>query len=160
MASGDSLLMFTHVDETTGAQGVVTRNVHKVIPLALGESATFHIPMPQQYAATTGLTIVVKCTMESATANDVKVEAAFDRIGIGQQDIDASTFAAAQNSGDVTVPGTSGHVFKLTVTLTDGAQLDGLAADDEFVLKVTRIAVVGTDATGDLQITSVEVRET
>ncbi len=159
MASGDTFLSFDKNNDTTVAQAVVTRNIHNVIPLALTEIATFPFKLPTQYQGG-GLTVVVECAMESATANDVKVEGSIDRIGIGQVDIDTDSFAAAQDSTDITVPGTAGHVFELTLTFTDGAQIDGLLQDERAVLKIQRVAVVGTDAAGDLQILGVTVKET
>ena len=107
-----------------------------------------------------GLTVYVHYSLSSATANDIKLEVSFERIGDQQQDIDSDGFAAAQNTGDITVPGTSGNVDIITATFTDGAQMDSIAVGEGFRMNIKRVAVVGTDATGDLEIRFVEIKET
>ena len=136
-----------------------TRNAHLVLDFALNEIGVFSHIMPRGYAGG-GLTVYIHYAMTSAVANDIKLEVYLERIGDQQQDIDSDGFAAAQNSGDITVPGTSGFVDVIPVTFTDGAQMDSIAAGESFRVKVKRIAVGGTDASGDLELTRVEIKET
>ena len=158
MASGD-MLFFWDSDDDRGAIASASRNGHLHTPLALTEGMEFAAELPPSYSGL-GLTIRVLVAMTSAVANDIKVEAQFERIGFAVQDIDSDGFATAVDSGDLTVPGTSGHVLLVSISLTDGAQIDNLAAGEPFRLIITRIAVVGTDAAGDMQVLNVSMRET
>ena len=58
-----------------------------------------------------------------------------------------------------TTAGTDGHLSYDTVTFTDGADMDSVAAGDEFRLKLTRDAASDTMA-ADAQVTMVIVKET
>ena len=115
--------------------------------------------MPRHYAGTTGVAVYLHIAMSSANANDIKLEVSFERIGDQQQNLDSDGFAAAQDTGDITVPGTSGLVDIIPVTFTDGAQMDSIAVGEGFRMNIKRVAVVGTDATGDLEIRFVEIKE-
>jgi hypothetical protein len=128
--------------------------------MALNEIAVFSFVMPRQYSGN-GITVYLHYAMSSASSNDVKMETDFERIGDGQQDLDSDGFTgSAQNGGDVTVPGTLGHVDIYSVAHTDGAQIDSLAVGEGGRLWVRRIAVAGTDASGDLELRFVEIQET
>ncbi len=162
MASGQTLLEFipqAGEDPLTNFGTPDRRNQHPVIDLALNEEERFSALMPRHYAGTTGVTIYIHIAMSSAVANDIKLEVSFERIG-EVQNLDSDGFAAAQNTGDITVPGTSGDVKIIPVTFTDGAQMDSIAVGEGFRLNIKRVAVVGTDATGDLEIRFVEIKET
>lgn len=163
MASGDTLLIFTpQCNEPPAANFATfdTRNSHPVLDFNLNEIGVFSGVMPRHYAGTTGITIYLHYAMTSAVADDVKLETYLERIGDQQQDLDADGFAAAQNTGDITVPGTSGNVDIVPSTHTDGAQMDSIAVGEGFRLKVKRIAVAGTDASGDLELRFIEIKET
>lgn len=162
MASGDTLLIFTpQCNEPPSANFATldTRNLHPVLDFAIDDIAVFSGVMPRNYG-TGGLTVYLHFAMTSAVADDIKLEVYLERIGDQQQDLDADGFAAAQNSGDITVPGTSGNVDIIAIAFTDGAQMDSVVAGEGFRLKVKRIAVAGTDATGDLELRFVEIKET
>jgi hypothetical protein len=162
MASGNTLAVWTpqavEIPASSGGQPDV-RNGHPVFDLATGESGIFSAVLPRHYAGG-GLTVYVHYAMSSAIANNVKWTVAVERVGDGQQDIDADGFASGQSTGDVTVPGTSGHVDIASIAFTDGAQMDSLAVGEGFRLKVTRDTPSGTDATGDAELRFVEVKET
>lgn len=163
MASGNTLLEFipqAGESPTSNFGTPDTRNQHPIIDLAIDEETRFSAIMPRHYAGTTGITVYLHYAMSSATANDIKLEVSFERIGDQQQDIDSDGFAAAQNTGDITVPGTSGLVDIITATFTDGAQMDSIAVGEGFRINIKRVAVAGTDATGDLEIRFVEIKET
>ena len=157
MASGDTIFKFKPQDNEpqTGSGIRDSRNNHPVMDLALTEFMVVSDVMPRNYAGG-GLTIYLHYAMSSATANDIKLETSLERIGDQQQDLDSDGFAAAQNSGDITVPGTSGPVDIISTTHSNGAEMDSSAVGEGFRLKVTRIAVVGTDATGDLELRFIE----
>ena len=163
MASGDTLIVWTpQAGEPPSATYAThhVRNQHPVLDFALTEEIRFSGVMPRHYAATTGVTVYLHYSMSSAIANDIKLETSFERIGDQQQDIDSDGFAAAQDTTDITVPGTSGLVDIIPSTHTDGAQMDSLAVGEGFRLNVKRVAVAGTDATGDLELRFVELKET
>lgn len=162
MASGDTILTLTpqcNEPPTANFATLDTRNQHPVLDFALNEIGIFSDVMPRHYGGG-GLTVYLHYAMSSAVANDIKLETYFERIGDQQQDIDSDGFAAAQNTGDVTVPGTSGNVDIVSSTHTDGGQMDSIAVGEGFRLKVKRIAVAGTDASGDLELRFIEIKET
>lgn len=162
MASGDTLAVFTpQCNEPPAAAFATfdTRNGHPVLDFALNEIGVFSSVMPRHYGGG-GVTIYEHYAMTSGEANDVKLETYLERIGDQQQDIDGDGFAAAQNTGDITVPGTTGLVDIISSTHTNGAQMDSIAVGEGFRLKVKRIAVTGTDASGDLELRFIEIKET
>ena len=162
MASGDTLLVFTPQCNEPPASNFATldtRNQHPVLDFALNEIGIYSSVMPRHYGGG-GVTIYLHYAMTSGVADDIKLETYFERIGDQQQDIDSDGFAAAQNTGDITVPGTSGNVDIIPSTHTDGAQMDSIAVGEGFRLKVKRIAVGGTDASGDLELRFIEIKET
>ena len=65
----------------------------------------------------------------------------------------SETFPAA------TVPGTSGVLKYTNVAVTDGANIDSLAVGEHFRIRIKR-DVANDTATGDLELFSVEMRET
>ena len=163
MASGQTLLEFipqTFESPLTNFGTPDTRNTHPVIDLALNEEKRLSAVMPRHYAGTTGVTVYLHIAMSSANANDIKLEVSFERIGDQQQNLDSDGFAAAQDTGDITVPGTSGLVDIIPVAFTDGAQMDSIAVGEGFRMNIKRVVVAGTDATGDLEIRFVEIKET
>ena len=97
--------------------------------------------------------------MSSAEADTVDWDAAFERIGDQQQNIDADGFAAVQSVDNTTVPGTTGLVDIVSIPFTNGGQMDSVAVGEAFRLKVTRDAV-SDDAAGDAELLAVEIKET
>jgi hypothetical protein len=97
--------------------------------------------------------------MSSATTGDVDLDIALERIGDQQQDIDADGFAAANSVDNTVVPGTSGNIDVVTITFTDGVDMDSIAAGELFRLKMTRDAVSDT-AAGDLELHFIHGKET
>jgi hypothetical protein len=165
MAAGDTLLILGPYHNEPPAANYATldtRNLHPVLDFddTTDEAAVFSAVLPRSYAGG-GLTVYIHYAMTSAEADDVIWQAAIERIGDGVQDIDADGFAAAQSSGAVTVPGTSGLVDICTVVFTDGAQMDSLAVGEAFRLKINRDADnANDDAVGDAELVAVEIRET
>lgn len=162
MASGDTLARFVPQCNESPDSNFATpdrRNVHPTLDFAIGESGIFSDIMPRNYGGG-GITVYLHYAMTSAVADDIKLETYFERIGDQQQNLDSDGFAAAQNSGDITVPGTAGLVDIIPTTHTDGEQMDSIAVGEGFRLKVKRIAVAGTDALGDLELRFIEIKET
>ena len=163
MSSGDTLAVFMpqqNEPPTADFATPDTRNRHPVLDMALTEIAIFSFVMPRQYAGN-GVTVRLHYAMSSAVADDIRLDTTFERIGDQQQDLDADGFDATGVDGtDTIVPGTSGLVDVVNNVHSDGARLDNLAVGEGGRLKVTRTAVAGTDAAGDLELRFVELKET
>ncbi len=162
-ASGDTLLIFRPQDNEPVASDFATldtRNLHPVLDFdaATNKSAVFSATMPRSYAGG-GLTVYIHYALTSATTGNTDWDVAFERIGDQQQDIDSDGFAAVNSTDNTTVPGTSGNVDIITVTFTNGADMDSIAVGEGFRLKVTRDAASDT-ATGDAELRFVEIKET
>ncbi len=163
MASGDTLLIFTPLNNEPPSSNPMTldlRNSHPVLDAddTTNEDAVFSAVMPQAYASG-GVTVYIHYAMTTAISGDVDWDAAFERIGDQQQDIDSDSFAAANSVDNTTVPGTSGNVDIVSIAFTDGADMDSVAAGEGFRLKITRDAANDT-ASGDAELWAVEIRET
>jgi hypothetical protein len=163
MASGDSLLVFAPMGIEPPSSNPATidlRNQHPVLDFdaSTNESAIWGAIMPQHYDGG-GVTVKIHYAMSSATSGDVDWDAAFERIGDQQQDVDSDSFAAVNSQDDTTVPGTSGLVDVVSITFEDGADMDSVAAGEAFRLKITRDAANDT-AAGDAELVAVEIQET
>lgn len=162
MASGATLCDFKpQMNQPPAANfGTVdTENVHPVIDLAIGEIAIFTLEMPEEYSDATGITIHHRYGMSAAVANDIKLETSFELMDDGF-DYSGDDFAAAQNTGDVTVPGANTTLDYITKAHTKGAQMDNVVKNKMFRLKVERVAVAGVDAAGDLEYHGGVIKET
>lgn len=165
MASGDTLAWFVpqcHEPPVANYGRRDARNTtspHPIVDLAVGESFIASLLLVQGYAGTTGVTIYVHFAMTSATSGNIKLETYFERIGeVGNLDTDS--WGSAQNTGDVAVPtGTAGDVKIASVAHTDGTQMDSLAKGEMGRLKIKRVTAT-SEASGDLEIRGVEIRET
>ena len=163
MASGDTLVVFTPLNNEPPSSAFATfdtRNQHVVLDFndTTNESAVFKGIMPRHYGSG-GVTVYIHYAMTSAEVNTIDWDAAFERIGDQQQDLDADGFAAVQSVDNTTVPGTSGLVDIVSIAFTDGAQMDSVAVGEGFRLKITRDAT-NDDAAGDAELWAVEIKET
>lgn len=161
MASGETLCRFTpqcNEPPTANWATLDTRNGRAVLDFALTEIGIFSSIWPPNYSGL-GVTVYLHYCMEVDIADDIKLEVSFERIG-QVLDIDGDSFAAAQDTGDIVVPGTCGLVDIVSVAFTDGAQIDGILAGEAFRLKVERVAVAGVDAGDDLELVAIEIKET
>ena len=163
MASGDTLIVFTAANNTPPTTNFATvdlRNQHLVLDFddTTNESAVFTGVMPRHYGGG-GVTVYLHYAMTTATSGDIDWDAAFERIGDQQQDIDTDGFAAVNSVDNTTVPATSGNVDIVSIAFTDGTDMDSVAVGESFRLKVTRDAVSDT-ATDDAELLMVELKET
>jgi len=163
MASGATLLTFLPRSfelPASDAAAPHVRNQHPTLKFddATNESVIFSGIMPRHYGGG-GITVYIHYAMSSASSGTVDWDAAFERIGSGQQDIDSDGFAAAQSADDNTVPGTCGHVAVAPIAFAEGAQMDSIAAGELFRLKITRDAA-SDNAAGDAELVAVELKET
>lgn len=163
MASGDTLCVFTPLHNeppSSNPATLDTRNQHPVLDFdaTTNESAVFKGVMPRHYAGG-GVTVYIHYSMSSAEADTVDWDAAFERVGDQQQDIDADGFAAVQSVDNTTVPGTAGLVDIVNIPFANGAEMDSIAVGEGFRLKITRDAA-SDDAAGDAELWAVEIKET
>lgn len=163
MSSGDTLAILTPAHNNPPSTNYATfdvRNGHLILDFddTTNESAIFELIMPRNYGGG-GVTVYLHYAMTSATSGDIDWDAAFERIGDQQLDIDSESFATAQSVDNTTVPATSGNVDIVSITFTDGAQMDSVAVGEAFRLKVTRDAASDT-ASGDAELVAVEIKET
>ena len=163
MASGDTLIVYTPLNNEPPSSNFATldvRNLHPVLDFdaTTNESAVFSAVMPRSYAGG-GLTVYIHYAMTSATSGNIDWDIAFERIGDQQQDIDADGFAAVNSVDNTTVPGTSGNVDIVIVAFTNGADMDSIAVGEGFRMKIIRDAAADT-ATGDGELLFVEIKET
>lgn len=163
MASGDTLVVLTplHNEPPAATPALLdTRNSHPVLDFdaTTNWSAVFSAVMPRHYAGS-GVTVYIHYAMSSAEANTIDWDAAFERIGDQQQDIDADGFAVVQSVNNTTVPATSGLVDIVSIAFNNGGQMDSIAVGEGFRLKVTRDAA-SDDAAGDAELVFVEITET
>jgi len=103
------------------------------------------------------LTAVVTYRAASATSGTAAFEIALECITDGDTtDTDsASSFATVNTASAVTVPGTAGYIDQVSITLTNN---DSIAAGDYCRLKFNR-DVSADNASGDIQVLAVEIRE-
>lgn len=139
------------------------RNGHPVLDFDADadEEAIWTAVLPASYAGG-GLTVNTWWGFTSAVAGSARIEVMIERMDVSSLDIDADSFAASQ-SGAAAAPGTSGQFVKVAIAFTSGAQMDSLAAGEQFRVKVRRDAngTTGTDdATGDAEFLIGQVVET
>lgn len=160
MASGDTLVVFTALNAIrfTGSSPDSV-NWGPVVDLATGDDVIFGAVLPRHYGGG-GVTITLVYAMTSATANNIELTTTFERNTDGTASGTDSFAGSGGTTGDVAVPGTAGLFDYATTTHTNGSDMDSLAVGETFRLKVARIIPTGTDATGDLELFSVEIRET
>lgn len=165
MASADTLVVFTpHQNEPPSSAYATldTRNGYLVLDFddTTDESAIFRGVMPRNYAGG-GVTVTVGWMATSATTGTISLDAAFMSVTDDADDLDTKSFAAANNANPTTASA-SGEVDYATITFTDGADMDSVAAGEVFFLKITRDAN-GTTSTdnmsGDMELVFVEIRE-
>lgn len=163
MASGDTLIQWDAQSGISPASNYATPDLRNSRPCldfdaSTDESILFHGVLPRNYAGG-GLTVSLHWRATSATSGSCRWQTAFER---GNTDIDSDSFATANSAGG-TANGTSGISTVTTIAHASGAEMDSLAAGEEFWLKVNRDAdgTSGTDdMTGDAELYAVEIKET
>ncbi len=166
MASGETLFILEpkNADAPSSAYATMDlRNGHPVLDFdgSTDEETVFPVVMPRNYAGG-GVTLDCFIMLTSATSGTVRLQAAFERHQASSDDLDSDSFAAFQSAGG-SVPATSGMVIVVTITFTDGSQMDSLANGESGRLKIRRDAdgTSGTDdVTTDLELLRVHAKET
>lgn len=166
MASGDTLCVFTALQNEPPSANYATLDTRNGVfvldfDAATDETATFAGVMPRNYAGG-GVTVTVGWMATSATTGTISLDVAFMSVTDDADDLDTKAFATVNNANPTTASAT-GEVDYATVTFTDGADMDSVAAGEYFRLKVTRDANGTTstdDVTGDMELVFVEIKET
>lgn len=159
MASGDTLFVWAAGDAELPASNFATwdtRNNHLVLDFdqTTGETAYFTGVLPRNYAGG-GITVYVHWTAD-VTTNTVGWLIAIERMNT---DLDADSFAGDQTVTAATVNGTSGIITITNVAISNGANIDSLAAGEAFRLRITRDVANDTGA-GDANLVAIEIKET
>jgi hypothetical protein len=143
---------------TTNYATLDTRNSHPVLDFddTTAEAAIFSSVLPGSYAGG-GITVKVAYSA-AATSGTAGFTVEIERIGDSQLDVDGDSFAGAQTITAVTVPGTTGHVDVVSVDISDGANMDSLAAGEQFRMRIKRDTANDT-AVGDTELHWVSVEE-
>lgn len=125
------------------------------------EYADFKIALPANYGGG-GLTLTLVYTMSSANSGNVVWEVAFRRCNDGSEEIDSdSSQTYDYNSVTDAVEATVGRVGYATITFTNGADMDTLAAGEMGMLRIRRKANDGNDtASGDAELQMIICKET
>lgn len=121
------------------------------------EAAIFSSVLSNDYAAG-GLTVTAywTCAVNSGTVGwTVEVE----RLQDATTDLNSDSFASAQTITAETVPGTVGIIAYSSIAITDGADMDSLAAGEAFRIRIKR-DVANDTAAGDARLVRITVRET
>lgn len=166
MATGDSLCTFFPANGEPPASNYATldtRNVTLVLDFddTTDESMEFAGFMPRHYDGG-GITVTVGWAATTATSGTISLDVAFKSISDDADDLDSKAFAAANNANPTTASA-SGEVDYATITFTDGADMDSIAAGEYFRMLITRDADGTTstdDMTGDMELVFVEIKET
>lgn len=136
-----------------------TRNNHPVLDFdtTTQETAIFSDMISAGYGGG-DITVAVTAALTSATSGTLGWDVTFERVGTAQ-DIDSDGFATAQTITAATVPGTSGFLITLSVSITAGAAgTDSLAAGEAYRLRIRR-DVANDTAAGDAELWAVVVTE-
>lgn len=169
MASGDTLAIFTPLHNEPPSTAYATLDiragassaVHAVLDFdsATDESAEFAGFMVRNYDAG-GITVTIGWMATTATSGNTIWDVAFKSVSDDADDLDTKAFAAA-NSVTATAASASGEVDYATVTFTDGADMDSVAAGEYFRMRLMRDADSGSDTmSGDAELLFLEIKET
>lgn len=133
------------------------------VPVLLFDSSTDQTEywlcwMPEDYGSG-GMTWEVLWTFDGTSTNNFGAEIGIARLQDGTTDLDSANFAA-NNTASFAHNGTAGVVNQDTITFTDGADMDSVAAGEFFLVRLVRNAAVGSDLPGDVEFIGMIGRET
>jgi len=166
MATGDSLCMFLPSMAELPSSNYATFDVRNGVLVldfddTTDESADFAGFMPRHYDGG-GITVTVGWMATTATTGTISLDVGFKSVTDDADDLDTKAFAAVNNANPTTASAT-GEVDYATITFTDGADMDSIAAGEYFRMIITRDAN-GTTSTdnlaGDMELVFVEIKET
>ena len=112
--------------------------------------------MPEQYGGG-GVTLTIGFMTASATSGSTTITGALKSVTNNVDTLDTKAFATAQTASG-TAPTSADRIRHVTITFTDGAQMDSGAAGEYFRLQVGR-DVTGNSLTGDIQVVFAALKE-
>lgn len=162
MASGDSLCVFSaqhNVPPSTGyaafvgwADGDLQLDFN-----TSGDAAIFRGFLPKNYNAG-GITAYLHWTLAGTSTGNVGWALAFERSNDANHKIGTNGFATCQIAASVAATATCYQLITSNAVITNGANMDSLAAGDFFRLKVTSASSDGY--TANRRLVAIELRET
>ncbi len=164
MASGDTLVVFTPSMAEPPAANYATLDSRAVVLVldfddTTDESVEFAGFMPRNYDGG-GLTVTIGWMATTATTLETEWNIAFKSVSDDADDLDSKAFAAV-NAVTATTASASGEVDYATITFTDGADMDSIAAGEYFRMNVIRDADnASDDMVGDAELVFIEIKET
>ena len=166
MASGDTLCVFFPAMSEPPSSNYATfdtRNGVLVLDFddTTDESVEFPGFMPRHYDGG-GITVTLgwMATDTTVTPHNCSWDIGFKSVSDDADDLDSKSFAAVNSVIDEEAS-SSGEVAYATITFTDGADMDSIAAGEYFRIDVTRSARDTSDTlTGDAELVFVEIKET
>lgn len=175
MASGDTLCVFTAMDGVPGDADYATLDAiltasadepDNVIPVldfdpgSTEEYIYFQGVMPRHYDGG-GLTVTIGWSSDATTGN-VIWSVAFKSVTDDADDLDTKTFAAENDSSADATATAAGEVAYTTITFTDGADMDSVAAGEYFWIELRRSSADASDTlnSNDAEFHFMEIRET
>lgn len=173
MASGDTLAILFPQDATPPATAYATLDTitgtstpAEAIPVLDFDDTTqeyidFYCVLPGNYAGG-GLTVIIGYSAAEAATDVIDWEAAIRRIADDAEDLDTTAHTYDYNGTVDTAPSAIGEVAYASITFTNGADMDSLAAGEYFILRITRDPTPdsGVDVTGDASLHFVHIKET
>ncbi len=166
MASGDTLGIFTALDNQPPAANYATldtENATSGVPVldfdtTTQEIAIFSSVMPRNYAGG-GITVYLHWTADTNSGTG-GWDVTFQRWQDNTDTVTSESWATAQTVTAETVPGTAGIIAYSNVAITAGAAgTDSIAAGEPYRLRVRRDVATDT-AAADLNLISIEIKET
>jgi hypothetical protein len=99
-----------------------------------------------------GITLKIPWSASSATSGNIVLDAAFRRLQDDAEDIDTS-HSYSFNSVTDAAPSAAGEIVTASITFTDGADMDSLAAGEKFILRIRRNGDDASDTmSGDAEL--------
>ena len=175
MASGDTLCVFVATDGVPGDADYATIDTiltastdepDNIIPVldfdpgATEEYIYFCGVMPRNYGGG-GVTVTIGWSSDATTGN-VVWSVAFKSVTDDADDLDTKVFAAENDSAADATASAAGEVAYTTITFTDGADMDSVAAGELFWMEVHRSSADASDTlnSNDAELHFIEIKET
>ena len=165
MASGDLILQFlpqSHVPALTNAaipdERLTASDRHPILNFSASGSplGVFKDVLPPNYGGG-NLSFEVGFIMASATTGNVGGKIEFENDSA--QDHDTANWGSVTTFSAVAVPSTNGAPGTITGTVTSGANMQSLTANQAYRLRFTRDNSVASNASGDLSVLYIRALE-
>ncbi len=163
MAGNDSLVFFSPLHNevpSASAAAETTRNQRPVLDFDAGgsEAAIFSCIVPQNYTGG-GITAYHWISFTSATAGSGIILGSFEAMKAGAEDMDTDEWRSS-SPATFDVPFNSGSQSIISISFSDGADMDNASKGDQFRYRLQRDAEnTIDDATGDMELGMIELRE-